>query len=43
MEQVLLRLGQVGMARGEVWPSNSCSIRGEDERPAVKALLPNVI
>ncbi|HBI43020.1 MAG TPA: hypothetical protein DDY78_09215, partial [Planctomycetales bacterium] len=39
MEQVLLRLGQVGMARGEVRPGNSCSIRGEDERRAVKALL----
>jgi hypothetical protein len=32
MEQVLLRLGQVGMARGEVRPGNCCSIRGEDER-----------
>jgi hypothetical protein len=40
MEQVLLRLGQVGMARGEVRPGNSCSIRGEDERRAVKAFLP---
>ncbi len=30
MEQVLLRPGQVGMARGEVRPGNSCSIRGED-------------
>ncbi len=39
MEQVLLRLGRVGMARGEVRPGNSCSIRGEDERRAVKALL----
>jgi tetratricopeptide (TPR) repeat protein len=39
MEQVLLRLGQVGMARGEVQPGNSCLIRGEDERRAVKALL----
>ncbi|HVS40578.1 MAG TPA: bifunctional serine/threonine-protein kinase/formylglycine-generating enzyme family protein [Gemmataceae bacterium] len=39
LEQVLLHLGQVGMTRGEVRPANSCSIRGEDERRAVKALL----
>ncbi len=39
LEQVLSQLGQVGMARGEVRPGNSCSIRGEDERRAVKALL----
>ncbi len=39
VEQVLTRLTQAGMARGEVRPGNSCSIRGEDERRAVKALL----
>src|SRR5450755_2224902 len=39
LEQVLLHLSQAGMARGEVRPGNSCSIRGEDERRAVKALL----
>ena len=39
LEQVLPHLGQAGMARGEVRPGNSCSIRGEDERRAVKALL----
>jgi serine/threonine protein kinase len=38
-EQVQLLLAQAGMARGEVRPGNSCSIRGEDERRAVKALL----
>ncbi len=37
--QVLLHLGLVGMQRGEVRPGDSCSIRGEDERRAVKALL----
>ncbi len=37
--QVLPLLSQAGMARGEVRPANSCSIRGEDERRAVKALL----
>ncbi len=39
LEQVLSHLAQAGMARGEVRPGNSCSIRGEDERRAVKALL----
>ena len=39
VEQVLPHLGRVGMARGEVRPGDSCSIRGEDERRAVKALL----
>src|SRR5450755_1731325 len=39
LEQVLLHLSQAGMARGEVRPGNSCSIRGEDERRAVKGLL----
>ncbi len=38
-EQVQQLLGQVGMARGEVGPGNSCSIRGEEERRSVKALL----
>ena len=39
LEQVLSHLAQAGMQRGEVRPGNSCSIRGEDERRAVKALL----
>jgi tRNA A-37 threonylcarbamoyl transferase component Bud32/tetratricopeptide (TPR) repeat protein len=39
MEQVLLHLSQAGMARGEVRPGHSCSIRGEDERRAVRGLL----
>jgi len=39
LEQVLSHLAQAGMARGEVRPGNSCSIRGEDERRAVKVLL----
>ena len=39
LEQVLSHLAQAGMARGEVRPGHSCSIRGEDERRAVKALL----
>jgi ribosomal protein S27E len=39
LEQVLMHLSQAGMTRGEVRPGNSCSIRGEDERRAVKALL----
>jgi predicted Zn finger-like uncharacterized protein len=33
------RLGQAGMQRGEVKPQHSFSIRGEDERRAIKALL----
>src|SRR5262249_53423872 len=39
LEQVLSRLAQHGMQRGEVRPGDSCSIRGEDERWVVKALL----
>ena len=39
LEQVLLRQNQAGMTRGAVRPGDSCSIRGEDERRAVKALL----
>jgi tetratricopeptide (TPR) repeat protein len=37
--QVLQHLNQAGMQRGEMRPQHSCSIRGEDERRAVKALL----
>jgi hypothetical protein len=37
--QVLQQLGQSGMQRGEVRPQHSFSIRGDDERRAVKALL----
>ncbi len=37
--QVQQQLSQVGMQRGEVRPQHSFSIRGEDERRAVKALL----
>ncbi len=39
LEQVLLHLSLAGMQKGEVRPGNSCSIRGEDERRAVKSLL----
>jgi len=39
LERVLLHLGQLGMQRGEVRATHSCSIRGEDERQAVRALL----
>ena len=39
LEQVLNHLGQIGMQRGELKPQHSFSIRGEDERQAVKALL----
>ena len=38
-EQVMSQLALLGIQRGEVRPGNSCSIRGEDERRAVKALL----
>src|SRR4051812_5405087 len=38
-EQVLRQLDQAGMRQGEARPSASCSIRGEDERRAVRALL----
>ena len=37
--QVQQLLGQIGMTRGEVRPGNSCSIRSEDERRAVRAVL----
>jgi formylglycine-generating enzyme required for sulfatase activity/tRNA A-37 threonylcarbamoyl transferase component Bud32 len=39
LEQVQHHLSQVGMQRGEVKPQHSFSIRGEDERRFVKALL----
>ncbi len=39
LEQVLDNLMRAGMQRGEVRPQHSFSIRGEDERLAVKALL----
>jgi len=38
-DQVLTHLNRAGMQQGEIRPGNSCSIRGEDERRAVKALL----
>lgn len=37
--QVSQQLSQIGMQQGEVKPQHSCSIRGEDERRAVKSLL----
>jgi WD40 repeat protein len=37
--QVQHHLSQVGMQRGEVRPQHSFSIRGEEERRAIKALL----
>jgi formylglycine-generating enzyme required for sulfatase activity/serine/threonine protein kinase len=39
LDEVLKRLTEAGMQRGEVRPTHSCSIQGEDERRAVKALL----
>ncbi len=39
LQAVLGQLGRLGMQRGEVRPQDSFSIRGEDERRAVKALL----
>jgi formylglycine-generating enzyme required for sulfatase activity/tetratricopeptide (TPR) repeat protein len=39
LSQVLMHLSQAGMQRGEVRPLHSCSIHGEDERRAVRALL----
>ena len=38
-DQVLSALAQVGMQKGVVRPQDSVSIRGEDERQAVKGLL----
>jgi tRNA A-37 threonylcarbamoyl transferase component Bud32 len=37
--QVQQHLGRAGMQRGEVRPQHSLSLRGEDERRAVRALL----
>jgi parallel beta-helix repeat protein len=39
LAEVIERLAQHGMQRGEVRPQHSLSIRGEDERRVVKALL----
>jgi hypothetical protein len=39
LEQVLRQQSQAGMKQGEVRLADSCSIRGEDERRAVRALL----
>src|ERR1019366_10608514 len=39
MQEVLNRVSQAGMQRGEVKPQHSFSIRSEDERTAVKQLL----
>jgi len=39
MEEALARLARLGMQVGEVRPRDSFSIRGEDERAAVKLLL----
>jgi formylglycine-generating enzyme required for sulfatase activity/tRNA A-37 threonylcarbamoyl transferase component Bud32 len=38
-EEVLAHLGRLGMQIGEILPRHSFSIRGEDERRAVKQLL----
>jgi hypothetical protein len=39
MQEVLNRVSQVGMQKGEVKPHQSFSIRSEDERDAIKRLL----
>jgi len=39
MQEVLNRVSQVGMQKGEVKPQHSFSIRSDDERSAVKQLL----
>jgi formylglycine-generating enzyme required for sulfatase activity/tRNA A-37 threonylcarbamoyl transferase component Bud32 len=39
IEQILKRLERLGMQWGEILPQHSFSIRGEDERRAVKQLL----
>ena len=39
MQEVLNRVSQAGMHKGEVKPQHSFSIRSEDERTAVKQLL----
>lgn len=39
MQEVLVRVSQAGMHKGEVQPQHSFSIRSEDERIAVKQLL----
>ncbi len=39
LQEVLAQQGRVGMAAGAVRPTDSCLIRGEDERRAVKQLL----
>ena len=39
LEEVLSRVSQIGMQKGEVKPQHGFSIRSEDERQAVKQLL----
>jgi formylglycine-generating enzyme required for sulfatase activity/tRNA A-37 threonylcarbamoyl transferase component Bud32 len=38
-QEIMVRVGQAGMQKGEVKPQHSFSIRSEDERNAVKQLL----